>query len=118
VVEAPQYIELTLVADSKVRKKIEVPPELRVLEGNEEPSVGQFTFRIIDRLHGDKRLTWDSRSLREINAAKTMFVELIKEGLTPYKVGLNGKKTSEVMTEFDPSAEEVLFLPMQLVTGG
>ena len=118
MIEAPQFIELTLVANSKVRKKIEVPSELKVLEGNEEPAVGKFTFRILDQLHGDKRLTWDSRSLREINAAKEMFVELIKEGLTPYKVGLNGKKTSEVMTEFDPTAEEVLFIPMQLVTGG
>jgi hypothetical protein len=47
-----------------------------------------------------------------------MFVNLIKKGLKPFRVGVDGKATSEVMDEFDPHAEEVIFLPQALVAGG
>ncbi len=116
---APQFIELTLVAGTQLRTKIEVPDELQILEGTQEPEVGRFAFRIMDQLHGDKRVTWDSTSLSEIQAAKKMFIDLVKQGLRPFKVGVNGQKTSEIMTEFDARAEEILFIPSaKLVVGG
>lgn len=111
-------IEISPINGSNLALTLEVPDELQVLEGIEEPSLGSFVFRIIDALHGDKRITWDSRSLLEIQAAKKMFLNLIKEGFTPYKVGVNGNKTSEVMKEFDAKAEEIIFLPTKLVAGG
>lgn len=111
-------IELSLIKYSKTKVPVEVPPELRVLGGTEQQPNGWPIFRIIDQEAGDERITWDSSILGDIQAAKKMFVELVKKGLVPYRVGHNGKKTSEVMKEFDPSAEEVIFLPVALVAGG
>lgn len=113
-----QFIEINLFSNTSAKVKIEVPEGLEVLEGTAEPSQGRCAFRIISQEFGDKRVTWDSRVLAEINAAKTMFLDLIKKGMTPFRVGLNGKKTSEVMKEFDPHAEEILFVPTTLVAGG
>ena len=47
-----------------------------------------------------------------------MFNELIAKGLVPYKVQLNGDPSSEIMTEFNPNSEEIIFLPIKMVTGG
>lgn len=114
----PRYLEINVVMGSRLKTQIEIPPELQVLEGIEEPPIGQPAFRIVSQEHGDKRITWDCGVLAEINAAKKMFVDLVKQGLTPFRVGLNGKKSSEVMKEFDPHAEEIIFMPTALVAGG
>jgi hypothetical protein len=88
------------------------------MEDGQEKPAGHFMFRILSQEKGDERLTWDSSSLRELQGAKEMFVNLIKKGLKPFRVGVDGKATSEVMDEFDPHAEEVIFLPQALVAGG
>lgn len=116
-------INIPLLSGTNLREDIEVPAELKILEGTDEPELGCCAIRILDPQFGDKRITWDSRSLAEIQAAKKMFVELIKKGYKPYKVSADGKKSNEVMTEFDPSAEEVvmveiIMVPMPLVVGG
>lgn len=111
-------IEFTALAGTSVKESITVPDEITILEDGQEPDKDHFVFRILSPEKGDERLTWNSRSLMEIRAAKEMFVELIKKGLKPFRVGLNGAATSNVMDEFDPSAEEVIFLPQALVAGG
>lgn len=82
----------------------------------------RYVFRIMTAKDGDKRVVWDCRDLDQIADAKTMFDDCIEQGLVPYRVDFNGKVTSEVMDEFDPDAEEVIFLPVSkklgLVTGG
>lgn len=98
--------------------QVEVGPSLQILEKGQEPQDGRSVFRILHQQFGDQRITWDNRSLTEINEAKGLFVDLIKQGLTPYRVGTNGQRTSEVMKEFDPKAEEVIFIPTRLVAGG
>jgi hypothetical protein len=103
---------------TKVTVQVEIPEELTVLGGTEQPAPGCGAFRILHQLHGDKRVTWRRNVIQEINAAKKLFVDLVKEGLTPYKVGTGGSPSSEVMREFDAMAEEVIFLPKQMVTGG
>lgn len=100
------------------RQPVEIPDELTVLEGTEQPRKGFGVFRMLSPKYGDQRVTWDSASLAEINAAKKLFLELVQKGLTPYKVGSDGKKSSEIMTEFDPHAEEIIFVPMKMVVGG
>ncbi len=67
---------------------------------------------------GDKRVIWNCRVIQEIRAAKDMFLNLIKQGMMPFKVGRDGKRSSERMEEFDPVAEEVIFIPMPAVVGG
>ena len=113
-----RQIELTILAGSRVKEKFDVPDELQILEDGQEVPEGHSIFRILSQEKGDERLTWCSQSLQEIQAAKKMFVDLIKKGLKPFRVGIDGKATSEVMDEFDPSAEEVIFLPQALVAGG
>lgn len=100
------------------KDSIEIPDCLQVLKKTDQPIAGRGTFRILSAEYGDKRVTWDSRVLAEIKAARDMFISLVKKGLKPFRVGTNGKATAEVMREFDPRAEEVIFLPSALVAGG
>lgn len=75
-------------------------------------------FRIMTPSEGDKRVIWNSRNIAEIADAKKMFLDLIKQGMIPFRVGLDGKQSSERMDTFDPSASEVIFLPMPAIVGG
>ena len=114
----PTMIEAQTVKGSRASVGIDVPENLRILEDGENPPEGFGVFRVMTPKDGDKRIVWDCRDMAQIGEAKAMFDKLIQEGLVPYKVGLDGKATSEVMDEFDPHAEEVIFLPVALVTGG
>ncbi len=111
-------LDIAPISTSRLSKVIELDSELTVLEQGEEPIAGLSVFRILHPLFGDKRICWNRMNLTEINAARDLFKNLIVEGLTPYRVGTDGKKTSEVMTEFDPAAEEVIFVPTSLVRAG
>lgn len=98
--------------------EIELPDELSVLEDGATPKVGYGCFRIMTKEDGDKRVVWRKESIPEINAAKDMFVKLVEQGMQPYRVGEDGQASAEIMREFDPSAEEVIFLPLQAVRAG
>lgn len=98
--------------------EIEIPENLDVLPDEGEISEHHSCFRILTQKDGDKRVVWDRRRLPEIRDAEKMFNNLVKEGLVPYRVGVDGKETSEVMDVFDPAAEEVIFLPTAMVAGG
>lgn len=112
-------IDISPFSPSSKKEQLEISSELQILEdGQNAPSSKHGMFRILHPDKGDERVVWDSGSLSEINAAKQLFGDLIKKGLTPYRVGINGKASSEVMDEFDPHAEEVIFLPTNLVAGG
>jgi hypothetical protein len=110
-------IEFTALANTSLKEQVAVPDGLHVVEDTVPPEHDRM-FRILSPEKGDERLTWNSRSLAELQAAKQMFKDLIKKGLKPFKVGLDGAATSDVMHEFDPLAEEVIFLPQALVAGG
>lgn len=75
------------------------------------------SFRIMSPKDGDKRVTWRRTVIKEIRAAKQMFMDLIKQGMVPYAVGANGKAATE-MKEFDPLAEEIIFMPLRAIAGG
>jgi hypothetical protein len=111
-------IDVTLLIGSKLTAEIEIPDGVQILENGDEKPASHHMFRILHPLKGDERLTWDSCNFADIKGAKKLFVDLVEKGLTPYRVGVNGKATSEVMDEFDPMAEEVIFLSHQLVAGG
>lgn len=100
-------------------KHVKIPAGLTVAEDVVSLDNKQFgIFRIMTAKDGDKRLIWNRFSIPEIEDAKKMFLQLVQEGMVPYKVGINGRASSEVMDEFDPFAEEVLFLPIQAISGG
>lgn len=115
---APRTLELTVFRNSKLKETFEIPEEINVLSDGEKVPAGHSIFRILCQEKGDERLTWNAMSLPEIQAAKNLFVDLIKKGFKPFHVGVDGNATSEAMSEFDPHAEEVIFLPQALVTGG
>ena len=99
--------------------KIKIPDKLGVMDSPSQKAPQGFgCFRIMTPKDGDKRVVWDSNDFAQISEAKTMFDALVVEGLVPYHVGVNGRASSEVMVEFDPYAEEILFLPISLVQGG
>jgi len=118
VVPEPRTIDISLLMGSNLATKIEIPDGIQILEDGDLKPKSHHIFRILHPLKGDERLTWDSTNFADIKGAKKLFVDLVEKGLTPYRVGVNGKATSEVMDEFDPTAEEVIFLSLQLVAGG
>jgi len=76
-------------------------------------------FRILNQKDGDKRIVWDKMRTQDIDAARKLFNDLIGQGLTAHRVDPStGKSLSSVMEEFDPTAEEVIFLPTKLLSGG
>ena len=98
---------------------IRIPDELNVLADGEEQSEGDDRcWRIMSKHDGDKRVVWDSTSIGQIAEAQKLFAKLKAEGMAAYRVGVNGKMSSEEMTEFDPHAEEVIFVQMKHVVGG
>lgn len=117
-IQDKKSIDVNMLGGTKLIEKVDVPPELAILDDGEHAPDGHHMFRVLSSLKGDERLTWDSTSLAEMQAAKKLFTDLIKKGLKPFRVGVNGQATSEVMDEFDPHAEEVIFLPQSLVAGG
>ena len=122
--------------DCFAKQTYEVPDTLHVLGSNESPeqvlehlprqvlqglqvSAADFgCFRIMSQEDGDKRVVWCRKVIAEISAAKQMFMDLLSKGMIPYKVGVGGQATSVVMDEFDPTAEEVIFMPVQAIAGG
>ena len=104
---------------SNVSTTIKIPDSLGIMDNPSQKAPKGFgCFRIMTPQDGDKRVVWDSRDFAQITEAKAMFDELVVQGLVPYCVGLNGRASSEVMVEFDPYAEEIIFLPVAMVVGG
>jgi len=104
----------------------QIPEELLILDPNPDLHDEQIAelggdcgiFSILSQPDGDKRVVWCRKILDQIKAAKDMFMDLISQGMVPYRVGRDGKATSEVMREFDPLAEEVIFMPVKAIAGG
>jgi hypothetical protein len=111
-------IEVPLVKNSNVTESIAVPDKLRILKDKEKAGKWERCFRFLTPKDGDKRIVWDSRDMDQIEEAKAMFDEAVAKGLVPYRVGTDGKVSAEVMDEFDPEAEEVIFMPISQVAGG
>ena len=110
-------IEITPVRNSTIKETVKIPKSLHRLK-DDESAKGKHVFRILTPKDGDVRVVWDARDLGQIQDAKAMFDDCIAKGLVPYHVGLDGKASSEVMDEFDPSCEEVIFLPIGQIAGG
>jgi hypothetical protein len=100
-----------------VEKEFSIEKGRFLADGEQRPQ-GHIGFRILHQKYGDKRIVWDNRSLDQIDEAKELFDKFVKEGLVPYRVNIKGKKTTEPMTKFDPAAEEIVFAPIQMLTGG
>lgn len=116
---ATTRVNFSVIAKDKRTKSIET-----TLESPTDETISQFEhnkqygiFRILDQKEGDKRLVWNRLNMGDISEAERMFNSFIGEGLAAYRVGGDGKQGA-AMTKFDPTAEEVIFLPVKLVAGG
>ncbi len=74
-------------------------------------------FRILNQIDGDKRLIWNKMNLEDIREAENMFQSFVAEGLQPHRIDRSGAAGSK-MENFDPLAEEIIFLPMKMVVAG
>jgi len=107
------------VIDIGKGKTVVIPEPLRLVDNGEDLGLEQpRVWRVLTAKDGDRRVVWDAMSIPEINSARETFNQLVSEGMVPYRVGVNGTPSSEVMSEFDPTAEEVIFMPMRAVVGG
>lgn len=115
----PTIIDFSPFSQGKIHVNLETSlrtpndQEFALIEGNKNFGV----FRILDQKEGDKRLVWNRMSMGDIAEAGRMFDQFIKEGLSAYRVGGDGRQGAR-MDGFDPTAEEVLFLPIKMVAGG
>lgn len=110
-------MDVPVVQGSNLKAQIEIPDTLQVVDCTKPPR-GCGMFRILNSTDGDKRIVWNADRLVEIRDAKKMFDELRASGLEAYMVGDSGQKTTQVMNEFDPAAEEIIFAPINLAKGG
>ena len=102
----------------KVVNKLGAFVEVKIPKSLLKNEHGDRVFYVMTANDGDKRIVWNSGILQQIRDAKKMFEDLIKKGLVPYNVGENGKATNQIIKEFDPLAEEILFLPVAMIAGG
>ncbi|MCK9459560.1 MAG: hypothetical protein M0R80_07970 [Proteobacteria bacterium] len=110
-------VDVPVIQGSNLKAQIEIPETLQVVQ-DAKPPRGYGMFRILNSKDGDKRVVWNSDVLAEIRDAKKMFDDLVASGLVPYKVGDRGQRTPEIMKQFDPTAEEIIFAPIHLARGG
>lgn len=118
-----QTIELLVYQPSKSLKAVVPVPNLREIGHKEsiptnEKGQAFGVLRVLTEKDGDKRFAWNPLSIPEINEAKAFFDACVREGLVPYEVGTGGNASSRVMEEFDPTAGEVIFMPVAVIAGG
>ena len=115
-------INITAVGNkgSKPTKEISTPLEVANDENLEgfvrDKNIG--IFRILHQQDGDKRVVWNRISMAEIKAAKELFDKLIAQGLQAFRINPGTGQKAEKMDAFDEVAEEVLFCPVQMISGG
>ena len=59
---------------------------------------------------GDTNISWDSENPTEVETAKGVFAMYKEKGYAPFRIISRGRKGSQIK-EFDPLAEEILFVP-------
>ena len=112
-----RVIEISPVKGSKLRGSVKVPDKLVILGSKEQPCKGWWCCRIPTSKHGDKRVVWDASDSDHVVEARKFFDLLIEQGMVPYAVAPDGKLPATIMDDFDPKAEEVMFLAVAAVVG-
>jgi len=114
----PRVLDLTPMTGTNLKEHLALPDGIVLLEHDQEPDPESGVFRILNPSSGDDRLTWDKRDFRAMQDARQTYIDLVKKGFKPFRVDATGKQTTEAMQEFDPLAQQVIFVPMRPVMGG
>lgn len=61
-------------------------------------------------LQGDAKVEWDAENEDEVGVARKAFREYAKKGFKAFRMTGRGTK-GDPIEEFDPEAEEILFVP-------
>lgn len=84
-----------------IKEAIPTPPDW---------AVGTLEMRILSSSGGDDRLSWDASNIAQLKEARLKFYELLDKGYLAFVVDDDtGKPTSEMIMEFEPFLEEVVF---------
>lgn len=71
---------------------------------------GKHAFAVMGEV-GDSKHIWDKGNKDEVEAMRDLFKKLTKKGYRAYRAtGKEGEK-GELMTDFDPTAERMIFAP-------
>ena len=113
-------IGISVIAYSKVQATVDVPDSLKITTDLDTPNEeGHGCFRVLSVDAGDERVIWDRNDPDQIRDAKGLFASLLNQGQVPYAIGYDGKPNmNKQLTDFDPNAEEIVFIPTRLVVGG
>jgi hypothetical protein len=109
-------ITLHPLTNTNLQEQYQLPPTITL--NNEPPTPHHHQYRILNPKTGDDRLTWDTRDFQAMQDARKTYLDLIQKGYKPFKVDPQGKKTNQPMITFDPTASQVIFVPMSPVMGG
>ena len=71
---------------------------------------GHVIFEVMSH-KGDTKYLWNKENPDEVSEAKEAFKRFKGRGYMAYKVSDKGDKTGEVLHEFDPTAERIIFSP-------
>ncbi len=81
---------------------------MRISTGDLPEGHGEFAIMGVE---GDTKIMWDKSKPAEVKNAEESFKRLRKDGYLAYKVvGDKGDK-GDMLTEFDPNAERIVFSP-------
>lgn len=65
---------------------------------------------------GDTKVMWNPRDADEVENARKTFIRLLGKGFKAFRVSATGGQEGRAITEFDPNAEKIIFIP-QLAGG-
>ncbi len=101
----------------RIWSNIEILIPAGLLSEDRDAGDAEGMFDILNH-EGGRRVQWFKNNLASIHEARTLFNELVGQGLVPHRVGSNGLETTEIMKTFEPSAEEVVFSSPRAMVGG
>jgi hypothetical protein len=106
--------------DALLRKFPELKPSLIALESIDASfdkiPAGKHAMAVMGEV-GDSKHIWDKTKPAEVDAARVMFTTLTKKvsaggpGYNAFRVTGKDGAQGEQMTDFDPNAERIIFVP-------
>lgn len=109
-----------VVGGNGLSEEVKVPNLRRLRLGEARPK-GHRLMSVPTEDAGDERFSWDANDFSQISEAKRFFNEMVAKGMVAFYVDPKGHRSGELMVEFDPHAEEMIFAPINVpraIAGG
>lgn len=102
-----------VLGGNRLAEEVPVPALKRLRLGEARPK-GHRAMYVPTEDAGDERFSWDANDFAQISEAKRFFNEMVAKGMVAYYIDPKGHRSGMVMTEFDPTAEEMIFAPISV----